>query len=79
MARIPIPCGHVDYPCCGCDNVALTGEDAIEQMREEDDLSDVEADAMTLASAGMGMNEDYGVFGPDLFDIEAEDRMSGGQ
>jgi hypothetical protein len=30
MARIPVPCGHEDYPCCGCDNVALTGEDALD-------------------------------------------------
>ncbi len=30
----------------------------------EDNLSDVEADAMTLASAGMGTDEDY-VYGND--------------
>lgn len=29
----------------------------------EDGLSDVEADAMTLASAGYGTDEDYGFFG----------------
>lgn len=31
----------------------------------EDTLSDVEADAMTLASAGMGTDEDYGYFGDE--------------
>lgn len=29
----------------------------------DDNLSDIEADAMTLASAGMGTDEDYGYFG----------------
>ena len=76
MARIPInSCGHIDFPCCGCDNVMLTGEDALERIREEDDaefdnaayddedgLSDVEADAQTLASAGCGTDEDYGCY-----------------
>jgi hypothetical protein len=33
----------------------------------EDNLSDVEADAMTLASAGMGTDEDYGRFSDDEF------------
>lgn len=32
---------------------------------DEDGLTDVEADAMTLASAGMGMDEDCGCFGDD--------------
>jgi hypothetical protein len=32
---------------------------------EEDSLTDVEADAMTLASAGWGTEEDYGYFGED--------------
>lgn len=31
----------------------------------EDGLSDVEADAMTLASAGWGTDEDYGSYGDD--------------
>lgn len=31
----------------------------------EDSLTDVEADAMTLASAGMGTDEDYGCYGGD--------------
>jgi hypothetical protein len=29
----------------------------------EDDLSDVDADAMTLGSAGWGTDEDYGYYG----------------
>lgn len=32
---------------------------------EEDSLTDVEADAMTLASVGWGTEEDYGYFGED--------------
>lgn len=31
----------------------------------DSDLSDVEADAATLASAGWGTDEDYGYFGDD--------------
>jgi len=67
MARINTPCGiHEDWPCCGCENEILTGEDALERMREEDDL-DFEADPgdmdgdheSALASAGWGTDEDY--------------------
>ena len=32
---------------------------------DEDGLTDVEADAMTLASAGMGTDEDYGFYGEE--------------
>jgi hypothetical protein len=42
-------------------------DDVPEQECQEDTLSDVEADAMTLASAGMGTDEDYGYFGDDNF------------
>jgi len=35
-------------------------QDYIDSLDHEDNLSDVEADAMTLASAGMGTDEDYG-------------------
>jgi hypothetical protein len=36
---------------------------------EDDNLTDVEADSMTLASAGMGTDEDYGYYGePDIYD-----------
>jgi len=38
---------------------------AFEAMFDEDGLSDVEADAMTLRDAGMGTDEDYGYFGDD--------------
>ena len=34
----------------------------------EDNLSDVEADAMTLESCGWGTDEDYGYFGDDGMD-----------
>jgi len=72
MARIPVnSCGHIDWPCCGCDNEILTGKDALERMREEEEFcepfdgfqTDAEADADVLASAGMGCDEDYGYFG----------------
>jgi hypothetical protein len=33
--------------------------------RSEDGLSDVEADAMTLASCGWGTDEDYGCYSCD--------------
>ncbi len=44
---------------------------------EDDGLSDVEADAMTLAMAGWGTDEDY--FHADShLEMEYEDRVSGG-
>jgi phage FluMu protein gp41 len=42
---------------------AMDVVDAEESEQEEDGLTDAEADAMTLASAGMGTDEDYGYFG----------------
>ena len=39
---------------------------AYEELENEDNYSDAEADADTLASAGMGTDEDYGCF--DLSD-----------
>jgi hypothetical protein len=41
MARIPVACGCIDAGCCGCDEVVLTGEDAIEAAREHDDAQDI--------------------------------------
>jgi hypothetical protein len=38
---------------------------AEQELDYDDGLSDVEADAMTLASAGMGTDEDYGYYGDD--------------
>jgi hypothetical protein len=38
---------------------------SMEPPEPDDGLSDVEADAMTLASAGMGTDEDYGRFAND--------------
>jgi hypothetical protein len=71
MARTPIPCGiHEDWPCCGCETEILTGEDALDRMQEEDDLmygddllpgEDMDGDFdSAMASAGHGMDEDYG-------------------
>ena len=40
-------------------------EDTRDEWDDDDGLSDVEADAMTLASAGWGTDEDYGYFGGD--------------
>jgi hypothetical protein len=66
-----------DAPCCGCcpsgaeyydpcDEIEaeLLGDEEIEREDEGDDgMTDVEADADTLASAGWGTDEDYGDFG----------------
>lgn len=41
MAIFNIPCGHIDFPACGCNEVAYTGEDAIERAREDDDAQDI--------------------------------------
>lgn len=30
MPRIPVACQHIDYPCCGCNDVVLTGIDALD-------------------------------------------------
>ncbi|MHA2279711.1 MAG: hypothetical protein ACXAC5_02290 [Promethearchaeota archaeon] len=85
MARQAIPCGlHIDWPCCGCETEVLTGEDALERMQEEDDAEDADEhdDSMdgdfdsAMASAGHGMDEDYGC--PDMMDIMYEDSISGG-
>lgn len=37
----------------------------MEESEYEDNLSDAEADAMTLASAGYGTDEDYGFYGEE--------------
>ena len=37
----------------------------IEEDEHEDNMTDVEADADTLASAGWGTDEDYGYYGED--------------
>ena len=69
MAKFQVPCGHIDYPCCGCEDYAYTGVDAVEKAREDDEArddepwdgfrTDAEADADVLASAGHGTDEDY--------------------
>lgn len=49
----------------------LDAEDAEEQEDDfgygDDDLSDIEADMMTLRDAGYGTDEDYGFYGPDEY------------
>lgn len=40
-------------------------EEEDDSWSDDDGLSDVEADSMTLASAGWGTDEDYGYFGED--------------
>lgn len=42
-------------------------EDEDEDWDDDDGLTDAEADAMTLASAGWGTDEDYGFFGGDEY------------
>ena len=41
-------------------------QDTVWADQPEDSLTDVEADSMTLASAGFGTNEDYGFYGDDF-------------
>ncbi len=74
MARIPVNCGCEDAPCCGCDEVVLTGENAREAIEEDmlymaetepDDSMDGDFDT-AMASAGHGMDEDYGDWGDDI-------------
>lgn len=64
MARIQINCGCEDAPCCGCDDVMLTGEDALEAMRDDEAYDEpFESRGEVLASAGRhptgGTDEDY--------------------
>lgn len=62
-------CDCEDRPCCGCDldagfNQPLDPFDDLQcedfYMDEPPEMTDVEADADTLASAGWGTDEDYG-------------------
>jgi hypothetical protein len=58
---------HAVYRCRNCgmmfDVEGVEGDLDNDDVQDwEDDLSDVEADAMTLASAGMGTDEDYGCY-----------------
>lgn len=57
---IDAPAGdHINACAHGCD-------DEPDEWSDDDGLTDVEADAMTLASAGWGTDEDYGYFGDDF-------------
>lgn len=51
------PCAH------GCDDDMIPADDS-----DDDGLTDVEADHMTLVSAGWGTDEDYGYYGESEFD-----------
>lgn len=44
---------------------ATVEDDEPDPYDDEDGLTDVEADAMTLAGAGWGTDEDYGFYGDD--------------
>jgi len=61
--RIPLHPSSDDSVCpeCGATNAPVNDEPS----HDGDTMTDVEADADTLASAGMGTDEDYGYFGGD--------------
>jgi len=69
-----------DAPCCGCcgpngdnadqwydgpDDTEVGDVDDSGCYDDGDNMTDAEADADTLASAGMGTDEDYGYYGND--------------
>ena len=59
-------CDHA-YGICEVDDDDFGYEDEeFEDEVFEDSLSDAEADAMTLAGAGWGTDEDYGYFGDEF-------------
>lgn len=56
-----VPMGQ---PGCPQDACHLPDDyDEPDEWNDDDGLTDVEADAMTLSSAGWGTDEDYGYFG----------------
>jgi len=74
MARIRINCGCIDAPCCGCDEVILTGEDALERMQEENFEMDLEErDRKEQEMDNRRFDDDT----MDMHDIAFEDRMCG--
>ena len=70
-ARCGNGCGQEPMGCATCSETDGREEDLMEEddghgMDEDDDgMTDAEADADTLASAGMGTDEDYGYFGDE--------------
>lgn len=48
------------------DSTSIREEEDRREWDDDDGLTDVEADAMTLASAGWGTEEDYGYFGDEF-------------
>ena len=56
--------GHTIYQTENHDLICLACSDAQRDIADEcNEMSDAEADADTLASAGMGTDEDYGYYG----------------
>ena len=53
------------YSLSDVDESALDDE-GFDPYDDDDHLTDAEADAMTLASAGYGTDEDYGYYGDDF-------------
>lgn len=72
-------CDCEDRPCCGCDSFTNEPIDPFDDIQAEDFygeeppdgyMTDAEADADALASAGYGMDEDYS--GWDIDDYSHE-------
>ena len=70
-------CTHEDYPC-GCGPELLTPEQAEEREREEEyfftHVCDINSDHPTVLDDA---EADQTACGPDLHDMEFEDRISG--
>ncbi len=59
----PARCDDADCYCCDGDDAEI--EPLAEDYNDDDGMTDAEADADALASAGWGTDEDYGYFGGD--------------
>lgn len=55
--------GAEEFCECGSGQAAMDSYDSRNLQEEGFEMSDVEADADTLASAGYGTDEDYGYYG----------------
>lgn len=70
MVTIDVPNGAgTEYSMYASWDYGLEAHETVEHddesWNDDDGLSDVEADAMTLESAGWGTDEDYGYYGED--------------
>jgi len=68
MSRFgPCLCGDTECPSCGPLQGGPTLPEEWDYIEDEpgDGMTDAEADADTLKSAGYGTDEDYGYFGND--------------